>query len=1021
MSGQWIKLSGVLSPKKERQLLWAGSGLLLVLGLAFLWRQCARNPAIGFLDGHGKAAWIVYPKPPEGRPFSDSEISAEFHRSFELREAPANSTLAVRAFRRFEIKVNGVAVAHPAGRPSNWKEAATFDVAGMLRAGTNEISVTVFNEQGPPALWLSLETGAFVINSGSDWEASLLGAAWRSARPASAPPELEPGNLLYGAERTTTGLYKSLPMLLLFTLVSCGIAFAAWRLGFKVTGSAPVIASPAKLLGWMVMVLGFLWAALFMNNLRSLPREIGFDVNAHLEYINYILQAKALPLANQGWEMYQPPLYYLLNAVIAAASGADAHSDWTISLIRLFGLATGVAHFVVVFFALRLLFPKQLGAQWFGMLLAAFLPEHLYISQYITNESLSAAWVTGALFFCLRLTGRPSESRGAALGVGLCLGAALLTKSTALLAVPFIAGVLVQRVIKGAPQETVAPIWTAVTVFLATLAVAGWHYLRVWIHFGTPFVFNWDRASSFAWWTDDGFQTARYFTGFGESLARPYFSAFHAFADGIYSTMWGDGFLGGVVTLDDRPPWNYHLMTAGFVLALLPTAIILIGFVACVIRFLNRPETAWFLLLGVAVTAYAAVAYMSLKLPLYCSAKAFYALITLLPMCAFGGAGWEVISRFSGRFRPVLYIAAGVWAINAYASFWIVGGSPATRAVRGNYLGWEGRHADAIAEFSAALSRDPHNVMARQLLVSELAQTGDLDKARSETRQLLVEDPGNVEGLVESAMLQGNAGQWEEAVQTARRAAAAAPDSARAYEVLSGWLAQSGKYLEAADAAREGLRVAPFSPLMHNLLATALDESGNPAGALRHYQFASDLNPASAIDHDRLGIALMKLNRLQAAIAEFWQACHLQPGDAEFQVHLARACDMALLREEAIQAYREALKASPAMTPALNELAHLLATSPDAKQRNGPEAVALAERACDLTSHKSAGCLATLADAYAEAGRFDDAMAAATQAMALIPAGSERSIIAQRVELYRAHRPHHQDAAATATGTPPGN
>jgi Flp pilus assembly protein TadD len=160
---------------------------------------------------------------------------------------------------------------------------------------------------------------------------------------------------------------------------------------------------------------------------------------------------------------------------------------------------------------------------------------------------------------------------------------------------------------------------------------------------------------------------------------------------------------------------------------------------------------------------------------------------------------------------------------------------------------------------------------------------------------------------------------------------------------------------------------------------------------------------------------------LPAAIAEFWQACRLQPGEAEFQVHLARACDRAQLRDEAIQAYRNALKANPSMTPALNELAYLLASSPEANQRNGPEAVALAERACDLTAHQSGGCLATLADAYAEAGRFDDAIAAGTKAMELARTGADKSIIAQRIELYRAHRPHHQPAAAAAPGAPPGN
>jgi hypothetical protein len=36
---------------------------------------------------------------------------------------------------------------------------------------------------------------------------------------------------------------------------------------------------------------------------------VGFDAVAHEAYIQFIQQKHALPLADDGWEMYQPPLY----------------------------------------------------------------------------------------------------------------------------------------------------------------------------------------------------------------------------------------------------------------------------------------------------------------------------------------------------------------------------------------------------------------------------------------------------------------------------------------------------------------------------------------------------------------------------------------------------------------------------------------------------------------------------------------------------------------------------------------
>ena len=58
----------------------------------------------------------------------------------------------------------------------------------------------------------------------------------------------------------------------------------------------------------------------------------------------------------------------------------------------------------------------------------------------------------------------------------------------------------------------------------------------------------------------------------------------------------------------------------------------------------------------------------------------------------------------------------------------------------------------------------------------------------------------------------------------------------------------------------------------------------------------------------------------------------------------------------------------------LNDTAWVLATCADAALRNGTEAVTLAGHAVDLTSGRDPVLLATLAAAYAEAGRFDKAV-----------------------------------------------
>ena len=107
------------------------------------------------------------------------------------------------------------------------------------------------------------------------------------------------------------------------------------------------------------------------------------------------------------------------------------------------------------------------------------------------------------------------------------------------------------------------------------------------------------------------------------------------------------------------------------------------------------------------------------------------------------------------------------------------------------------------------------------------------------------------------------------------------------------------------------------------------------------------------------------------------------------------------------------MRLSPNTSLYLNDLAWLLATNPKPERREGAEAVRLAERACALSGGKEARFWGTLDAAYAEAGRFVDAMATATKARDLALAAGQPDI-AQRAEerlaLYRAGKPYRTPA-----------
>jgi cytochrome c-type biogenesis protein CcmH/NrfG len=108
--------------------------------------------------------------------------------------------------------------------------------------------------------------------------------------------------------------------------------------------------------------------------------------------------------------------------------------------------------------------------------------------------------------------------------------------------------------------------------------------------------------------------------------------------------------------------------------------------------------------------------------------------------------------------------------------------------------------------------------------------------------------------------------------------------------------------------------------------------------------------------------------------------------------------------QDAVPYYRKALDLRPNWPEALNDLAWLLATHPSTGLRDGIEAVRLAERACELSHRQEARFLGTLDAAYAEAGRFEEAIRTAetTRQMAL---GAQQPEIAgaaaERLKLYQ--------------------
>jgi spermidine synthase len=131
------------------------------------------------------------------------------------------------------------------------------------------------------------------------------------------------------------------------------------------------------------------------------------------------------------------------------------------------------------------------------------------------------------------------------------------------------------------------------------------------------------------------------------------------------------------------------------------------------------------------------------------------------------------------------------------------------------------------------------------------------------------------------------------------------------------------------------------------------------------------------------------------------------------ELHLAGAAAYASLGDltNEVAHLRIAADLKPDKVETLNDLAWILASTSNESIRNGPEAVRLAEHACELTQRREPVMLGTLAAAYAADGRFAEAVAIAEKARDAATASGQNEVAEKNrelLELYRAGKDFRQ-------------
>jgi hypothetical protein len=630
----------------------------LVLGALALGHAVHVSDDVPFLDAGDAGRWITIPLPPTAdliasRP--EAPAAFTFVRRFDGTPDPGRAPLRGRALRTLSLTLNGEPVAVP-GDGTGWKRTFEVDVAPLVRDGRNELRATVRNVHGPPLLQLSLDLGDRRIETDTQWQ--VIGPRGEPVRAVVAKDtRIHPeSRLLAPAEHVAAEHATALVGLLLLG------AAATWLIATRRPAAlrihAPEIALAAVALFWLLVYA--------LKGVR-MPVMLGFDAHAHLLYIDTLVDRGTPPTAAEGFSNYHPPAFHAAAAALVALTGVTPDSPAGPAVYRLLPMLSGLATVAFTWAVARRLWPEDVVRRTAAVGVAGLLPMNVYMSAYVSNEALHAAWVSAALFLAIGAIEAPRPSPGRFAGLGAVLGLAMLTKFTSLAAAPLVAAFAAARVwvVDGRGPARAGAVGAGLLGVAAL--VAGWFYVRNWLLFGDPVVWNLDVPGAATWWMLPGFRTSESYLRFGESLRHPFFSGFASFWDGVYSTLWADGLVGGMIRVATRHPfWRYDWMTLVPALALPATALSGLGLVRLVAESFTDPRPARRLVISMLTTLLLLLGYslllITLRLPFYAQAKAPYVLAATLPLalCGAEGIAWTAERLRGDRLRPLL-VAYGGW------------------------------------------------------------------------------------------------------------------------------------------------------------------------------------------------------------------------------------------------------------------------------------------------------------------------------------------------------------------------
>ena len=323
-----------------------------------------------------------------------------------------------------------------------------------------------------------------------------------------------------------------------------------------------------------------------------------------------------------------------------------------------------------------------------------------------------------------------------------------------------------------------------------------------------------------------------------------------------------------------------------------------------------------------------------------------------------------------------------------------------------------GDKATAAGRIERAVRIRPGNGRAEQRLGELLTELGRPAEGIEHYREAVRLNPREIDWrnrLADLLLDAGRLGEAEEEYQTMTRLGPAAAAAGRFG--LGRVAVRRGHFSDATVLFARGNGRSPSDPDFVLELGHALADGSWHEEAAGMYARALQLRPDDITAHTGLGNMMAARNRWTEAVTEYTEAVRLEPQAPTHRFALAHALARAGRAADAEREYATAVQKAPDWPEQAARTAWQLATHPDPARRLGGRAVHVAEQASEARGGHSAELLDVLAAAYAEAGRWGDAVAAADRAATAADTNGRPDLAVQirtRRALYDEHRPYRQ-------------